>query len=86
MMWEALASLLTGLSFASFGEQEIPILPLQVGAQGPEGSKRADIWLGKVCSKHTWCYPDRQGGEQRSGAGALVSSRSNPYTHKLEYL
>lgn len=49
-----------GLSFVSAGGQEIPLLLLQVGAQGPEGSARADTWSGSVHNKRTYLHGDIQ--------------------------
>lgn len=37
--------------------QEIPVLPLQVGAQGRRSSKRADTWSEGMLSEHTWHIP-----------------------------
>lgn len=37
--------------------QEIPVLLLQVGAQGCCSSKRADIWSEGMLSEHTWHIP-----------------------------
>lgn len=47
------------LSFSSAGGQEIPVLPLQVGALGPKGF-REGRQLGSMHSKHRNLHGDIQ--------------------------
>lgn len=81
-----------GLSFVSAGGQEIPLPLLQVGAQGPEGSARADTWSGSVHNKRTHLHGDIQ-TDMEGSRGQVLDLWSltglihtHTHTHNLEHL